>query len=196
MASSNPPELPTRGRNRPEPGPPPENLVDGRVRLVESDPKWPYFFEREARRIRDALGDRALLLEHVGSTSVPGLVAKPCVDLLLCVADPADESAYVPDLETAGYIVAIREPEWYEHRVLKGTEINLDLHVFARGCEEVERMLRLRDRLRADAGARARYAAVKKALAERDWDRVQDYADAKSEVVEELLAEAAGQPTA
>jgi len=196
MASSGPSELPTRGRNRSETDPPPENLVDGRVRLVESDPKWPYFFEREARRIRDALGDRVLLLEHVGSTSVPGLVAKPCVDLLLCVADPADESAYVPGLEAAGYLVAIREPEWYEHRVLKGTEINLNLHVFAHGCEEVERMLRLRDHLRADAGARARYTALKKALAERDWNHIQDYADAKSEVVEELLAEAAGQPTA
>lgn len=196
MASSDPPELPTRGQNRPEPEPPSENLVDGRVRLVESDPKWPYFFDREARRIREALGDRVLLLEHVGSTSVPGLIAKPCVDLLLCVADPADESAYVPDLEAAGYIVAIREPEWYEHRVLKGTEINLNLHVFAHGCEETERMLLLRDHLRAGADARARYAAVKKELAERAWERVQDYADAKSEVVEELLTEAAGQPTA
>lgn len=196
MASSEPPELPTRGQNRPEPEPPSENLVDGRVYLAEPDPKWPYFFEREARRVRKSLGDRVLLLEHVGSTSVPGLVAKPCVDLILCVADPADESAYVPDLEAAGYTVVIREPEWYGHRVLKGTEINLNLHVFAHGCEEVERMLRLRDHLRADADACARYAAVKKALAERDWDHIQDYADAKSEVIEELLTEAAGQPTA
>ena len=196
MASSQLSELPTRGQNRPETEVPSENLVDGRVRLVESDPKWPYFFEREARRVREALGDRVLLLEHTGSTSVPGLLAKPCVDLLLCVADPADESAYVPDLEAAGYTVALREPEWHEHRVLKGTEINLDLHVFAHGCEEAERMLRLRDHLRADAGARARYAAVKKELAERAWDRIQDYADAKSEVVEELLTEAVGQPTA
>lgn len=196
MAPPESTELPTRGRNRPEPDPVSENLVDGRVRLAEPDPKWPYFFEREARRIHEAIGDRVLLLEHVGSTSVPGLVAKPCVDLLLCVADPADESAYVPDLEAAGYTVVIREPEWYGHRVLKGTAINLNLHVFAHGCEEAERMLRLRDHLRADAGARARYAAVKKALAGRAWDHIQDYADAKSEVVEELLTEAGGQPTA
>lgn len=196
MAPSEPPELPTRGQNRPEPEPPSENLVDGRVHLAEPDPKWPYFFEREARRIREALGDRVLLLEHVGSTSVPGLVARPCVDLLLCVADPAEESSYVPDLEAAGYIVAIREPQWYEHRVLKGREINLNLHVFAHGCEEVERMLRLRDHLRADADARDRYAAVKKELAERSWDHIRDYADAKSEVVEELLTEAVAQSTA
>lgn len=196
MTPPEPTDLPTRGRNRPKPGPSHEHLVDGRVLLAEPDPKWPYLFEREARRIREALGDRVLLLEHVGATSVPGLVAKPCVDLLLCVADPAEESAYVPDLETAGYTVAIHEPKRYGHRVLRGTEINLNLHVFAHGCEKAERMLRLRDHLRADAGARTRYAAVKKALAERDWDHIQDYVDAKSEVSEELLTEAAGQPTA
>ncbi|GHD34928.1 GrpB family protein [Nocardiopsis kunsanensis] len=196
MSSPEPTELPTRGQSRPAPGSWSEHLVDGRIRLVESDPKWPYFFEREARRIRERLQERVLLLEHVGSTSVPGLVAKPCVDLLLCVADPADESAYVPDLEAAGYSVALREPEWYGHRVLKGTEINLNLHVFAHGCQEAERMLLLRDHLRADADARSRYAAVKKELTEHTWDRVQDYADAKSEVVEELLTEAARRPTA
>ena len=186
------PSLPSRGAPRTQNEPEFGNLVDGRVRLLEHDPKWPYLFEREARRVRDALGDRVLLLEHVGSTSVPGLCAKPCVDILLVVADSADEPAYVPDLESAGYSLAVREPEWYEHRVLKGSEVNLNLHVFSQGCAEVDRMLLFRDHLRADGEARERYATVKRDLAERTWERIQDYADAKSDIVEKILSEAEG----
>ncbi|WP_285729696.1 GrpB family protein [Nocardiopsis sp. ATB16-24] len=182
--------LPSRGESRTEPAPEFRNLVNGRVRLSEYDPKWPYLFEREATRVRAALGDRVLLFEHVGSTAVPGLAAKPCVDLLLVVADSSDEPAYLPDLEAAGYSLVIREPDWYEHRVLKGAEVNLNLHVFSRGCEEAERMRRFRDLLVADADARERYLAVKRELAERTWDRIQDYSEAKSDIVERLLAEA------
>jgi len=183
------PSLPSRGAPRAETEPEFRSLVDGRVRLIEHDPKWPYLFEREARKIRAALGDRVLLLEHVGSTAVPGLIAKPCVDILLVVADSADEPAYSPDLESAGYFLVIREPEWYEHRVYKGTEIHLNLHVFGQGSEEAERMLRFRDHLRADDKARERYAAAKRELAERTWEQIQDYADAKDDIVGELLAE-------
>lgn len=165
------------------------NLVDGRVHLSEYDPKWPYLFKREAGRVHAALGDRALLFEHVGSTSVPGMPAKPCVDLLLVVADSSDEPAYLPDLEAAGYPLVIREPDWYEHRVFRGSDVNLNLHVFSRGCEEVERMRRFRDRLIDDADARERYTAVKRELAERTWERIQDYADAKSDIVRRILAE-------
>ncbi|WP_047869203.1 GrpB family protein [Nocardiopsis sp. RV163] len=182
--------LPSRGEPRAGIAPEFRNLVNGRVRLSEYDPKWPYLFRREDGRIRAALGDRVLLFEHVGSTAVPGLAAKPCVDLLLLVADSSDEAAYLPDLEAAGYPLVIREPDWYEHRVFKGSEVNLNLHVFSRGCEEAERMRRFRDHLIADADARERYTAVKRELAERTWDRIQDYADAKSDIVRRLLAEA------
>lgn len=166
------------------------NLVNGRVQISEYDPKWPYLFEREAKRVRGALGDRVLLFEHVGSTAVPGLAAKACVDLLLVVPDSADEPAYMPGLLAAGYSLTIREPDWYEHRVFTGRNVNLNLHVLSQGCEEIDRMLRFRDHLRADEKARARYAEVKHALAERTWDDIQDYADAKSEIVQDLLAEA------
>ncbi|WP_017572432.1 GrpB family protein [Nocardiopsis halotolerans] len=182
--------LPSRGGLRVEPAPEFRNLVNGRVRLSEYDPKWPYLFRRESGRVHAALGDRVLLFEHVGSTAVPGLAAKPCVDLLLVVADSSDEPAYMPDLEAAGYSLVIREPDWYEHRVLKGSDVNLNLHVFSRGCEEAERMRRFRDLLIDSADARERYVAVKRELAERTWDRIQDYADAKSEIVGRLLAEA------
>ncbi|WP_150240700.1 GrpB family protein [Nocardiopsis quinghaiensis] len=184
--------LPSRGGPRTGTTPEFRNLVDGRVRIAEYDAKWPYLFEREARRVGAALGDRALLFEHVGSTAVPGLAAKPCVDLLLVVADSSDEPAYMPDLEAAGYSLVIREPDWYEHRVFKGAEVNLNLHVFSEGCEEAERMRRFRDLLTDDADARERYTAVKRELAERTWDRIQDYADAKSDIVKRLLAEADG----
>ncbi len=182
--------LPSRGEPRAGTAPEFRNLVNGRVRLSEYDPKWPYLFRREDGRVRAALGDRVLLFEHIGSTAVPGLAAKPCVDLLLLVADSSDEAAYLPDLEAAGYPLVIREPDWYEHRVFRGSEVNINLHVFSRGCEEAERMRRFRDLLIADADARERYTAVKRELVGRTWDRIQDYADAKSDIVRQLLTEA------
>lgn len=114
--------------------------------------------------------------------------------MLLAVADSADEAAYVPALEAAGYLLRIREPEWYEHRLFHGPDTVVNVHVFSAGCEEVERMLRFRDRLRADAADRALYERTKRELATRPWPRVQDYADAKSEVVAAILARAAAAP--
>src|SRR6476620_10172595 len=112
--------------------------LNGPVRLVDYDPEWPELFQCEAERIRAALGDRVLLLEHVGSTSVPGLAAKPKIDLLLVVADSADEPAYIPALEAAGYVLRVREPDWNEHRMFNGSDIDLNLHVFSVGCPEIE----------------------------------------------------------
>jgi GrpB-like predicted nucleotidyltransferase (UPF0157 family) len=83
--------------------------LDAPIELREYDPEWPLLFAREVERIEGALGDRILLLEHVGSTAVPGLAAKPLIDMLLVVAESGDEAAYVPPLEEAGYVVRIRE---------------------------------------------------------------------------------------
>src|SRR5262245_41937687 len=93
----------------------------GPVELANYDPAWPELYGREEEKIRAALGVRALLVEHAGSTSVPGLAAKPIIDVVLEVADTTDEDAYVPPLEAAGYVLRIREPDWFAHRVLKGT---------------------------------------------------------------------------
>ena len=152
--------------------------------------EWPRLYAAEAGKIRAALGERALLLEHAGSTSVPGLAAKPLIDIVLVVADPADEAAYVPALETAGYALRIREPDWYQHRMLKRASPEVNLHVFGPDCEEVERMLLMRDWLRSDAADRELYARTKRELAQRDWIYMQEYADAKGEVVEAILARA------
>jgi len=143
--------------------------------------------------VRDALGARALSIEHVGSTSIPGLAAKPVIDMLLTVADTTDEAAYVPDLERAGFRLTIREPEWHEHRMFKGPRININLHVFSQGSTEIERMLTFRDRLRANAVDRRRYEDFKRELATREWNVVQDYADSKGTIVEEIVAAARAQ---
>jgi GrpB-like predicted nucleotidyltransferase (UPF0157 family) len=147
-------------------------------------------FAREAERIRQALGDGVVRLEHVGSTSVPGLAAKPRIDILLVVQDSSDEPSYVPVLESAGYVLRIREPNWYEHRVFKGPETDLNLHVFSPGCVEIERMVGFRDWLRRNTDDRALYERTKRELASRPWKYVQHYADAKTEVVEQILARA------
>jgi GrpB-like predicted nucleotidyltransferase (UPF0157 family) len=117
------------------------------VTLAAPDPEWPALFDREAARIRRAIGDRALLVEHVGSTAVPALVAKPVIDIALAVADSADEAAYLPALEAAGYTLRIREPECEQHRMLNGADPAVNLHVFTIGSPQVERMLAFRDRL-------------------------------------------------
>ena len=164
----------------------------GPIVLVDYDPEWPVLFEREAARIRTILCERALRIEHVGSTSVPGLAAKPIIDIVLVVADSADEQAYVAPLAAAGYVLRIREPDWHEHRVLKGPDTNVNLHVFSEGSPEIDRMLAFRDRLCADDTDRTHYERSKRELAKREWKYVQDYADAKTAVVEEIIARAWG----
>jgi GrpB-like predicted nucleotidyltransferase (UPF0157 family) len=161
--------------------------LKGKIRLDDYDPAWPGLFEREAGRIRGVLGDRVLRLEHVGSTSVPGLAAKPIIDILLVVPDPADEDAYVAPLEQAGYRLKVREPDWHDHRLLKGPDTDINLHVHRPGSPEVDRMTGFRDHLRADPADRALYERAKRELAARDWTYTQQYADAKSDVVEEIL---------
>jgi GrpB-like predicted nucleotidyltransferase (UPF0157 family) len=163
---------------------------DGPIELVDYDEAWPTRFEREAKRIRVALGVRALLVEHAGSTSVPGIVAKPIIDIVLAVPDSANEDDYVPALEAERYELRIREPDWYEHRVLKKSNPSVNLHVFSAGCEEIDRMLAFRDHLRASEADRELYERTKRELAAREWAYVQDYADAKTEVVEEIIARA------
>ncbi|MFZ0141648.1 MAG: GrpB family protein, partial [Aeromicrobium sp.] len=127
---------------------------------------------------------------HAGSTSVPGLAAKDVIDVLLVVPDPTEEAAYAPALEAAGYTFHLREPEWHEHRLFREGSPRMNLHVFGRDCEEVRRMLAFRDHLRADADDRDRYERVKRDLATRAWGRVQDYADAKTAVVTDIMTRA------
>ena len=162
------------------------------ILLVAYDPTWPDRFQHEAERIRRALGKRALRIEHVGSTSVPGLPAKPIIDVLLVVADSANETDYATALEEADYKLHVREPGWYEHRMFKGPENDVNLHVFSVGSPEVARMLAFRDWLRTNEADRELYALSKRTLAEQKWKYTQNYADAKTPVIEEIMSRVRG----
>jgi GrpB-like predicted nucleotidyltransferase (UPF0157 family) len=158
----------------------------GVVALREPDPTWAAQFERERARIAHALDGAAIAVEHTGSTSVPGLAAKPIIDITLTVADSTDEAAYVAALEEVGYTFTLREPEWHEHRLLNRDWPRVNLHVFTDGCPEVAQMTGFRDWLRSHPEDRVRYEQVKRELAAREWAIVQDYADAKTDVVAEI----------
>jgi GrpB-like predicted nucleotidyltransferase (UPF0157 family) len=164
--------------------------LSDRILIVDYDSRWPDLFQREAGRIRAALGSRALRIEHTGSTSVPGLPAKPVIDILLVVAESAEEAAYAPALERAGYALRIREAAWHEHCMFKGPDTDINLHVFSSGCPEVDRIVGFRDWLRSNAADRDLYARTKLALAQQEWKYVQNYADAKTAVIEEIIGRA------
>jgi GrpB-like predicted nucleotidyltransferase (UPF0157 family) len=192
MTDEPPPERPLTSEEELRAATVGELVVHGTtIHLADYDPAWPRLFEREAARIRSVLGDRVRRLEHVGSTSVPGLAAKPIIDIVLAVPDSSDESAYVPDMEDARYILRIREPEWFEHRLFKGPDTNVNIHTFTDGCAEIDRMTGFRDWLRANDDERLLYERTKRDLAAREWRYVQHYADAKTAVVEGIIARAA-----
>jgi len=160
---------------------------NGKVVLKEYNPDWPAIYEREAERIRNVLGSSVLQMHHVGSTAVPGMCAKPIIDILLVVSDSSEESLYVNDLEAAGYILRIREPDWFEHRLFKGPDNDINLHIFSDKASEIERMIVFRDWLRNHDDDRYLYEMFKRELSQRVWQQVQDYADAKTTVIQEIL---------
>lgn len=120
-------------------------LIGGRevreIRIVECSESWP-------RRFEGALGATAQRVEHIGSTAVPSLAAKPIVDILVAVTDPDDESTYLPRMEAAGYVLRVREPG---HRMLRTPERDVHVHIWPAGGEDERRDLVFRDRLRESA---------------------------------------------
>jgi GrpB-like predicted nucleotidyltransferase (UPF0157 family) len=158
--------------------------------VMDYDPAWPERFHQEETKIREALGEAALAIEHIGSTSVTGLAAKPIVDILVVVEDSSDDVSYVPALESAGYVLRVREPDFHEHRMFRTPEKDVHLHVFSAGSPEIERYL-LRDHLRENEEDRELYARTKRELASRDWPSMQHYAEAKTRVIEGIITRAA-----
>ncbi len=156
------------------------------IELRDHDPSWTGQFENEQARISAALGPTMLEVHHVGSTSVPGLAAKPTIDIVLAVPDSTDEETYLPGLEAEGFKFVLRERDWFEHRLLRREPQLVNLHVFTVGCTEIAAMIGFRDRLRSHAGDRYLYERTKRGLASLDWRVVQDYADAKSEVITDI----------
>jgi len=123
------------------------------ITIVDHDPAWAIAYEATAARVRAALGAIALSIDHVGSTAVPGLPAKPVIDLAIAVPDSAHKKDYVPHLAAA------------EHRTLRGVDPATNLHVFSTCCSELEQMRIFRNRLRANEADAALYARTKRALA-------------------------------
>jgi GrpB-like predicted nucleotidyltransferase (UPF0157 family) len=146
------------------------------IEVVDYDLAWAQPFTHEAAKIHAALGGHEQLLEHIGSTAVPGLAAKPIIDLLLVIDDAANESSYLPTLEAAGYVLRVREPDFYEHRMLRTSAKDVHVHVFSPDSPEIGRNLMLRDWLRRDAADPALYARTKRRLAARSWPTMQHYA--------------------
>ena len=170
----------------------PSGLIGGferrEILIADYDAGWPEKYRAHARRISESLGAAALQIEHIGSTSVPGLAAKPIIDMLLVVADSADESCYLPKLAALGYELRVREPDFHEHRMFRTPERDVHVHVLSIGSTEIDRYLTFRDRLRANPGCRRLYEAEKRRLAARPWPDMNAYADAKTECIERILA--------
>jgi GrpB-like predicted nucleotidyltransferase (UPF0157 family) len=163
------------------------------IEVTGPDPAWPGQYEDFARRIRKALGWRVLQLDHVGSTSVPGLAAKPVIDIDLTVADPDREQDYVPALAVTGFRLVIREPWWYGHRVLRADEPSCNLHVFGFDSPEPVKHRIFRDWLRGNPEERDRYAAVKHRAASdanAGGEHVMQYNARKQQVIREIYRRA------
>jgi GrpB-like predicted nucleotidyltransferase (UPF0157 family) len=168
-----------------------EVLIGGRepavVQIADYDPAWPARFEQERRRIEAALGPLALGIQHIGSTAVPGLAAKPVIDVLVEVRDPDDEASYGQRLESAGFALRVREPR---HRLFRTAARDVHVHLWPAGSDEVREYLLLRDWLRTSADDRRLYEDAKRAFAGRHWPDMNYYAEAKSPVIEEIKARA------
>ncbi|MCH7342003.1 GrpB family protein [Pelomonas sp. CA6] len=172
-------------------GDPTENpWVLGRPR-VESievqphDPSWLSTFRELGQALAAALSERARAIEHVGSTAVPGLAAKPVIDIDLIVEDPDDEDAYLPALQSLGYVLTVRERSWYGHRMLRLEAPRAHVHVFGRRCPEHVRHLLFRDWLREHPEERERYAEAKQ-RARVGVDTAQAYNQRKEAVVRDI----------
>ena len=154
------------------------------VGLHPADDTWPTTYREHERRIRAALGPALSVdVEHIGSTSVPGLAAKPIVDVVVAVPDVTDEDAYLAPLLAAGYRLRVREPG---HRLVRTPARDVHVHVYERGAPQVDAYLLLRDHLRADPADRALYEQTKRDLLTRQWDDMNAYADAKTTVIEAI----------
>jgi len=160
------------------------------IKVLDYDPRWPEKYEQHAQRIKAALKERLLRIEHVGSTSVPGLAAKPIIDIDVIVVDSSDEATYLPALEKAGYVLRVREPDWHEHRMMRTPELDVHVHIFSPDSPEFKRHLVFRDWLRRNEEDRRLYDTTKRQLAPRQWEDMNAYARAKTEVVERIIATA------
>ncbi|WP_410811128.1 GrpB family protein [Micromonospora sp. 067-2] len=158
------------------------------VVIEEYDPAWAHRFAAVRSSLAEALGGLIIAVEHVGSTAVPGLVAKPVIDIDVLIENTADESSYLPALEGLGYRLVLREPWWQGHRMLLSPAEDVNLHVWPQGAPEPVRHRLFRDWLRSHPQDRELYAASKRRLARDTASRPRDYSLAKNDVIDGIYA--------
>jgi GrpB-like predicted nucleotidyltransferase (UPF0157 family) len=156
--------------------------------IEDYDPAWADRFAAASALLSQALGDLIVDIEHVGSTSVPGLPAKPIIDIDLSLEDTAAESRYLPALQSIGYRLILREPWWYGHRMLVSPAGDVNLHVWPRDAPELIRHRLFRDWLRSHPEDLDLYATTKRRLARDTVDQPGDYSLAKNEVIDAIYA--------
>lgn len=157
------------------------------LELHSYDDGWAGVYLDHRRRIRAALAAVDIEIEHIGSTAVPGLAAKPIIDIVVTVDDITAEEDYLDTLLAAGYDLRVREPR---HRLVRTPARDVHVHLFERNDCAVDEYLLLRDHLRSDADDRALYESTKRTLLSKRWDDMNDYADAKSDVILAIKARA------
>jgi GrpB-like predicted nucleotidyltransferase (UPF0157 family) len=166
-------------------------LVGGRERrqiaVVDYDPSWPDRFQRHKTRITAALGPTARRIEHIGSTAVPDLAAKPIVDIVVAIDNMGDDTSYGPALERAGYVLRVREEG---HQMFRTPELDVHIHIWPDESAEITRHLLFRDWLRFDLGDRRAYEELKRSLAQRDWEDMNHYANAKTALIADIMVRA------
>jgi GrpB-like predicted nucleotidyltransferase (UPF0157 family) len=155
--------------------------------IEEYDPAWAARFEQVQASLNEALGQKALRIEHFGSTAVPGLGAKGIIDVLVGVEDVDEEAAYGPELEAHGFALRVRQPG---HRMYRTAEHDVHAHIYTDDSEAARIRLLFRDWLRHDDADRRLYEETKRELARQEWEATNDYSDAKGDVVAEILTRA------
>ena len=166
-----------------------------RVTLAPHDPAWARRFEEVRAGIAASLGPEARSIEHFGSTAVPGLDAKPILDVLVARGPEARFEAWARRLAPLGYAharedsTAQGEGQWF----FRDAPRTVHIHVYPDGTRAHRRHLAFRDALRRDPALREAYARLKRGLATREWGTVQDYADAKTDFVRRVEKEALGE---
>jgi GrpB-like predicted nucleotidyltransferase (UPF0157 family) len=163
-------------------------LPDGELYLLDYQPAWPRLFEEEAERIRAACGDRLVGIEHIGSTSIPGLAAKPILDIMPLLVSFEEGFDIVPNMEGLGYEYKGEYGIPRRHYFVKGTPRTHHVHMYEADDDEVVRHLLFRDYLREYADTAAEYESLKRRLA-AEVPR-EDYPEAKTGFVAQVLARA------
>ncbi|GAA4760254.1 GrpB family protein [Nocardioides endophyticus] len=158
----------------------------GDLVLADYDPNWPGWYASHERRVATALGT-AVQIEHIGSTSVPGLAAKPILDILVTVEDITAEEDYLDQLLDAGYELRVREPG---HRMVRTPARDVHVHIHEVGDHEALDLLSFRDHLRSEPGDRDLYERTKRALIDQDWADMNAYAGGKTAVIVEIMERA------